>query len=87
MDATDSEVLLAVGASEESPLKNPCFVMQNWDKGKINLTMNGTSLIRGKDFRYGFVPTIEGHKLVIWIQTVATQAVSISIENTINENI
>ena len=84
METTDGEVSVELEASEESPLKNPCFVLQNWDKGNINLTMNGTSLIRGKDFRYGFVPTIEGHKLVIWIQTVATQAVSISIEYTFN---
>jgi hypothetical protein len=46
LDATDSEVLLELEASEESPLQNPCFVLQNWDKGKINLAMNGTSLIR-----------------------------------------
>ncbi len=79
MTATGAEVSLVVEASNKSPLKNPCFVIRNWNRGEANLTMDGREPGPSDDFRYGLVPTETGCDLVAWIQTEVSQAVTILI--------
>ncbi len=81
MDATQGDVTFSVAASEKSPLKNPCFVIRNWKKGALNLSIDGLDLTQGDIFRYGFVPTEEGQNLVAWIGTEITEPVTISIRS------
>jgi hypothetical protein len=79
MDATGSEVSLALEASDDSPLKNPCFVIGNWEKGDIHLSLNGKELAAGDKFRYGIVPAADGYTLVAWIQTELREAATVLI--------
>jgi hypothetical protein len=79
LTAAAAELTLAIEASNESPLKNPCFVIHNWETGEVKLTLDGKVLEPGDDFRYGFVPTEAGCDLVAWIQTELIKPVTILI--------
>jgi len=79
MDATEGELVLAIEASNESPLKNPCFVVRNWNHGEAILTIDGRDPGPATDFRYGIVPTETGCDLVAWIQTELIKPVTIFI--------
>jgi hypothetical protein len=56
-------------ASMDAPLHNPAFVINNWGISEITLTVNGKTMNRGKDFRYGFRSGLESTDLIIWIKT------------------
>jgi hypothetical protein len=79
MDATGADVSLSIEASDKSPLKNPCFVIRNWNRGEVHLSVDRKDLSPGKDFRYGFVPTETGYDLVAWIQTELREPATIFI--------
>jgi hypothetical protein len=79
MDATGADVSLAIEASDDSPLKNPCFVIRNWKKGEVQLSIDGKDLAQGDNFRYGFVPTETGYDLIVWIQTELKEPATVFI--------
>ena len=80
MESTGGEITLSIGADEESPLHNPCFVIRHWGNKEIKMVMNSKVMDTESDFRFGFVPTAAGHDLVIWIRTESEQIVRISID-------
>ncbi|HXY11160.1 MAG TPA: hypothetical protein VEI52_25230 [Terriglobales bacterium] len=63
---------LSLEASPESPLLNPAFVIKNWGESEPTLRIDGKPAQRGPSFRYGFVPTLEGNDLVVWLKLEAT---------------
>jgi len=52
---------------------NPALVVKNWGDANVKLTLNGKTILRGKNFRYGHRQTLDGTDLVVWIKT-ETQA-------------
>jgi hypothetical protein len=80
MEASGGEISASILANQKSPLYNPCFVIRNWDRKDISLTLNNKVMERGADFRYGFVPRPEGYDLVIWIRIESEQEETISID-------
>jgi Concanavalin A-like lectin/glucanases superfamily len=66
-DAKPAKLRLLLKASSNSPLVNPAFVVKNWGDAEPRLTVDGKSVARGTNFRYGFVPHIEGTDLVVWL--------------------
>jgi hypothetical protein len=66
-------------ASEDSPLVNPAFVVRNWGEKKARFQINGKTVERGKNFRYGHRHTLEGTDLIVWIKLESTQQVELSI--------
>jgi len=82
------KVDIQVLASEDSPLINPCFVINGWPKGglKAKLTINGKKLAEGKDFRQGIEDYWDRsqwdskHSLVIWVRYSSTEPVRFTIE-------
>jgi Concanavalin A-like lectin/glucanases superfamily len=63
---------LSLEASPESPLLNPAFMIKNWGDLEPTLRIDGKPAQRGPSFRYGFVPTLEGNDLVVWLKLDAT---------------
>jgi len=63
-------ISFSVGASSESPLVNPCFVVKNWrGQAEAGLTINGEGMTPGPDFRQGIVRGTDGTPtLVIWLK-------------------
>ncbi|HSH18857.1 MAG TPA: LamG domain-containing protein, partial [Draconibacterium sp.] len=69
---------LIFNASEESPLLNPAFVIQNWDGSDLKLIIDNEEIPRGKDFRYGMEYDVEGNiSLIIWIKKTITSKTNI----------
>jgi hypothetical protein len=81
MEASGGNISATIVADQKSPLYNPCFVIRNWDRKDIRLTLNNKVMEPGTDFRYGFVPKAERYDLVIWIQIQSEEDVTISIDS------
>jgi hypothetical protein len=80
MEASGGSISAIIKADQDSPLYNPCFVIKNWDRKDIRLTLNNKVMEPGADFRYGFVAGSEGYDLVIWIRVDSEQEEKILIE-------
>jgi hypothetical protein len=59
---------MKVRANEDSPLVNPAFVVNNWGDSEVELKVNGRTLERGKDFRFGHRDRLEGTDLIVWVR-------------------
>ena len=79
MKASGDTISMSIDADEESPLHNPCFVIQGWDKDKIKLQTDGQVIPQGKNFRYGLVPTEAGYNLVVWIRLQTEKTIKLKI--------
>lgn len=77
--ASDNTLKLKVKASENSPLINPAFVIKGWDKSDFELKVNNEKLKRGEDYRYGIEKRLDGTDLILWINKVYENPVSIMI--------
>jgi len=68
-----------VNASSNSPVYNPCFVIDGWDD-KVRLSVNGQDLEPGADFRQGIEESADGTaSLVVWVKYESTSPASITI--------
>jgi hypothetical protein len=71
-------VAMTLKASAESPCHNPALVIHDWAPGRLTLTLNGQTIPRAKDFRYGVEYDVEGTpKTVIWIRHKAETPVNL----------
>jgi hypothetical protein len=68
-----SQVRFSLKATSESPLINPAFVIKNWGDAEPKLSIDGKPVVRGSNFRYGFVPHLEGTDLVVWLAMESTK--------------
>jgi hypothetical protein len=80
LEATGEKISLAIEASGESPLVNPCFVIRNWGENPVSLSLNGKAVEAGSDFRYGTVPVEGGYNLVVWLRTQLEQDCTLTLE-------
>jgi hypothetical protein len=76
---------LEVFASEESPLVNPCFVINGWpEDARARLHINGREIPEGKDFRQGlesnWAQWKPQHSLVVWARCRSTETTNFTIE-------
>jgi hypothetical protein len=55
-----------LGGSKDSPIHNPCFVIENWDSAAAaRVTIDGKEVAPGKAFRQGVVRTPTGGTTMI----------------------
>jgi hypothetical protein len=80
------KVDIQVYASEDSPILNPCFVINGWPEGgiKARLYINGKEVPEGKDFRQG-IETNWGdwdttHSLIVWARCTSTETINFAIQ-------
>ena len=74
-----ASLTLEIQASKDSPMINPALVIKNWGSQELTLSINGKTVERSADFRYGFVNRMEGTDLVVWIKGESTESVSFSL--------
>jgi hypothetical protein len=65
-------------ASDESPAVNPAFVIKNWGQSQPRLTINGKSVKRDKNFRFGHSHSLESSDLIVWLKIESTDKLKIS---------
>jgi len=83
-EKVDIEVL----ASADSPIINPCFVVNGWPQGgiKARLYINGREIPEGKDFKQGIEDNWDQsqwdskHSLIVWTRYSSTEPVKFTIE-------
>jgi len=77
-----TELHFTIDASANSPIHNPCFVIQNWDT-PVKLNIDGQPQAPGPDFRQGIEKTAdEVSSLVVWIRKETTLPLDIVISET-----
>jgi len=74
------EVSLILSASRESPLVNTCLLIRGWDSGNARILIDGKPVEPGKEIRTGFLKTMEGDDLLVWIAKTSESPVRIEIE-------
>jgi hypothetical protein len=57
-----------LGATADSPIHNPAFVVKNWGRLPVKLMIDGREIPRGKDFRVGYNRTLDGTDLFVWVK-------------------
>jgi len=82
MTATAAGVSFALEASKDSPICNPCFVIEGWrDDAKASVTVNGRAVEPGKAFRQGIVRDGEGKPvMVIYLELQSTAPAEFTIK-------
>jgi hypothetical protein len=55
-------------AGEEHPVVNPAFVITGWGDRDVALKINGRSIERGKNFRFGFRHNPDSIDLIVWVK-------------------
>ena len=81
--AEASSVSFVLDGSEETPIYNPCFVIEQWtNKNKSRLIVNGEELAPGQSFRHGITRGTDGTiTLVLWLQLQSTSPVRFTVED------
>jgi hypothetical protein len=77
----DSKMSFKIEASTDSPLVNPCFVINQWPKKTAAaIKVDGKVLKSGKTVREGFARCHAGHLAkVIWMEMTSEKPVSVEI--------
>lgn len=78
-------VKLEILASADSPLLNPCVVIENWPTDvRAKVTIDGVAVDSGSDFRQGieshWADRQARHDLVVWLRYKAQKTVQLTIE-------
>jgi hypothetical protein len=82
-----AELEFTINASSNSPVHNPCFVIENWREPAIEnwreparLHVNGQVVEPGPDFRQGTEKTAdEVASLVVWMRAESTSSINVAI--------
>lgn len=79
------KVELKVLASVDSPIINPCIVINNWPEDtKAKLFIDGKEILEGKNFRQGIEKEYENWEtessLILWFSYKSEKEVSLTIE-------
>lgn len=74
------ELDVSIKASDRSPLVNAALVIENWGDAAVLATVDGQAVPRGADFRYGYVNTLDGIDLVVWLRAETTAPTRIKLE-------
>jgi len=70
---------MKLAASQESPVVDPAFVVNNWGYGDADLQVNGKTIEQGKDFRVGHRERLDGTDLIVWFRFETTEPATIKL--------
>jgi len=71
---SEGALRFSLRATEDSPLLNPGFVIENWGDKEPRLKIDGKVVVWGPDFRYGHVNSLEGTNLIVWIKLQSSKS-------------
>lgn len=76
--AKGTQINFTIDASESSPAVNPAFVIKGWGQLPPVVRVDGAQLAEG-DVEAGFIDTLTGTDLVLWLRKTATSPVQLSL--------
>ena len=68
-----------IDASDESPIHNLPIVVENWRQGDFKLTVNGTAVKRGSDFRVGYRHMVDSTNVIVWLKRKSTATLAVKL--------
>jgi hypothetical protein len=68
-----------IDASDESPIYNLPIVVENWRQGDFKLTVNGTAVKRGRDFRLGYRHMVDSTNVIVWLNRKSTATLVVKL--------
>ncbi len=66
--------------SEDSPIVNPAFVIENWGNAGLEIMVNGEKIERGKNFRYGLRESLDNRDLIVWLRMESEEEGKFSLQ-------
>jgi len=81
LTAKASSMSFDLDGSEDTPIYNPCFVIEKWtNRHKAQLSINGKAVAPGKSFRQGITRNTDGTRtLVVWLELKSTSPVRFAV--------
>jgi hypothetical protein len=73
------ECLFQLLASETSPVINPAFLVKHWGRDRAGVEINGKPIPRSKAFRVGYIETLEGTDLIVWLKFTSTKPIRVKV--------
>jgi hypothetical protein len=79
--ATAASMTFTLKGSQESPVCNPCFVVENWDTdAAARVAVNGQAVALGAAFRQGIVRDGAGKQvMIVWLELRSAAPVDLRI--------
>jgi hypothetical protein len=77
-----SSLQMTLEASSSSPLYDPAIVVKNWGEAGAKLTIDGSPVPWGNDYRCGHIHRLRGTDLVIWLNQKSTHPLRLSLSAT-----
>jgi hypothetical protein len=74
-----SDLRLRLEGKPGSPILNPAFLIEDWEKSDVRLKIDGKEVPRGNDFRFGHVRRVNRYDLVVWIRLESEKPVTIEL--------
>ncbi len=74
----DDKVSFTLEGSNQSPVINPAFVIENWGANDVEISLNDKVLTKGKDVRYDHRHTLNSIDLIVWLKFEDEKKVSFS---------
>jgi hypothetical protein len=73
------ELKFELKASDDSPIVNPAFVIENWGLTGAELKLNSRTIRPGRDFRLGHRSGASGYDLIVWIKAESNKPTKVSL--------
>lgn len=88
LTATSLPIALNVSGSKDSPIHNPCFVVENWNRdSRARITIDGEEVRPGKALRQGVVYSPAGRRtLILFLDLQRESATNLIIREARNPN-
>jgi hypothetical protein len=80
--ATGLPISFTLQGSADTPVRNPCFVIEHWDSDSAaRVTINGQAVPPGPRFRQGIVRDAGGRQtMVIWLELGSVSDTEVMVE-------
>lgn len=76
-----SKFAIELNCTPVHPAIRPAFVVSNWDKKELILRINGKKIADKNTFRHDLVNTVNGSKLILWINKQFEDTVNIEVSS------
>jgi hypothetical protein len=73
-------ITATAAASVDAPLVNPAFVVSGWGERPVTVQVDGKNARAGRDYRFGFIYTLDATDLVIWLRKESIKPVDVVIK-------